>query len=158
MGTTSCVVDDSGAEVERVVVVLAGGDRDGCFVATKDDRHEHCAVGLRILCDDVLRRFNEYQERILVERGTYTLFPGPVARHEVTVNPLAVGPLKVAKWSLMEVVLEIGVAELDMGERSDVARPNVEFLIHPGRSVASRRTWAIILDGETTPRCVALLD
>lgn len=45
----------SNSGIKGVELVVAGGNRDGGLVASKNNRYEHCSMSVRVLSDDVLQ-------------------------------------------------------------------------------------------------------
>ena len=54
MGSPEVVVDVPNRKIDRVVVVLTGCHRNGCFVAPKDDRDEECPMCVQVSRYEVL--------------------------------------------------------------------------------------------------------
>lgn len=64
MRTSNVVLDIADREVDRMKVVLSGGNGNRRFVRPQDDRHEHGTVGRWVLSDDVLMEgFIKWEEK-----------------------------------------------------------------------------------------------
>lgn len=59
MGSTSVVVDVPNREVDRMVFLLASGDRDSCLVTSKNDGDKEGSVCVRIIRNEVLNNWGE---------------------------------------------------------------------------------------------------
>ncbi len=54
------VVNESVREIQQIIVVLTGSNRNGSFVATKNDRTECRSIVLRVLGEIVLSKSEQH--------------------------------------------------------------------------------------------------
>lgn len=108
MGSSNVVVHVANREINRVVYVLTGCDRDGGFVGADYDGDEHRSMCRRVHSDEVLSTtVSKHYARPI--SNTYTLVPGPVSTHKVVV--LLVFVLEVAVRSVVNTRGELRVSE-----------------------------------------------
>ena len=86
----------------------------------------------------------------------YTLPPGPVARHKITVSSFAV--LEVTVWSVVDVVGQIGVREDVVDDFSRIAVPELVLCGHPLGRGPVVWTETIVLGGVRLPGYIPKFD
>ena len=70
-------------EVNRVIRLLTGRNRDSCLVTAKYDGDKHRSVCCGVGCDDILNKSSAVNG--MEPAFSYALVPGPVPTHEVAI-------------------------------------------------------------------------
>ena len=100
MGPSDAVVHVANRKVNGVICVLTSCDRDGRLVRAEYHGDKHGPMCRGVHRNDILSTtVSEYCQYSKI--CTYTLVPGPVPAHKVTVPSFSI--LKVAVWSVVNI-------------------------------------------------------
>ena len=88
--------------------------------------------------------------------STYTLIPGPVPTHEITIPMFLV--LEVTVWSIVDTRGKLGVCKEMVDDLSGVVVPELIFGLHPLWHRASRRAEPLVLGSVRPPWDISQFD
>ena len=97
MCSSDAVVNVANREVNGVIRLLTGRNRDSCLVTAEYDGDEHRSVCCGVGCNDILNKSSAVNG--MEPAFSYALVPGPVPTHEVAIPAFLV--LKVTVRSVV---------------------------------------------------------
>ena len=135
-------MDVTNREIDGVVFMLAGRDRNRCLVTTKYNRNEHRSMCRGVRPDSVLQNMLSTNASYL-STSAYTLIPCPIPTHKVSIFSLPT--FEVMVWGVVDAGGKLGVCDYVVDKFSGTTIPQLVLRIHPFRRRTVIRADPLVL-------------